>query len=196
MEAEKLSETITKAGSGEKNPHIIKALIISLFAVALSFAGLGSSEELKTLSADNIIESNFQTISEFRALKQTLLQVSIDQLEINFGTKPSLTQNEKNNLEKIISSLKKEIALSESNKETQDGKKEIELKLKEIQHEKMLAKVKNKSFEYGEALLQIAIVLISTSIISSIGGLMLGGGLIGAFGILAVLNGFFLFFGV
>ena len=52
MEAEKLSETITKTGDGEKNPHIIKAFFISIFAVALSFSGLGSSDELKTISAD------------------------------------------------------------------------------------------------------------------------------------------------
>lgn len=194
MEAEKLSETITKTGGDGRNPHVIKALIISLFAVALSFAGLGGSEELKTISADNIIESNLQTISEFRSLRQSLLQIGIDQLEINLASKSTLTSAEKNNLVKIISGLKKEILLSESNADAQDGKKEIELKLKKNQAEKALAKAKNKSFEYGEALLQIAIVLVSTSIISSIGGLMLGGSLIGAFGLLAVLNGFFLIF--
>ena len=80
------------------------------------------------------------------------------------------------------------------NEDKKDGKKEIEFKLSKVQHEKNLAKAKNKSFEYGEALLQIAIILVSTSIISAIGGLLLGGVLIGGFGIAAVLNGFFLFF--
>ncbi len=81
----------------------------------------------------------------------------------------------------------------ESNADTQDGKKEVELKLSEVQQEKKLARLKHKSFEYGEALLQIAIILVSTSIISSIAGLVLGGIVVGSFGILAVLNGFFLF---
>jgi hypothetical protein len=192
MEAEKLGEIITKTGSGEKNPHIIKAFIISLFAVVLSFAGLGSSEELKTISADNVIESNYQTISEFRSLKQSVLQVTIDQLEINLGMHSSLSSAEKSNINKIIENLKKEIKLSESNIETQDGKKEIGLKLQQVQNEKKISISKNKSFEYGEALLQIAIVLISTSIISSIGGLVLGGTLIGTLGVLAVANGYFL----
>jgi hypothetical protein len=194
METEKLAEDITKTGKGEKNSHVIKALTISLFAVALSFSGLGSSEEFKTISADSIIESNYQTINEFRNLKKSLLQASIDQLEVNLGSRSSLTADEKNNLVIIISNLKKEIQLSESNADKQDGKKEIRLKLLEVQQEKMLAKAKNKSFEYGEALLQIAIILISTSIVSSIGGLMLGGALIGVCGIIAVANGFFLFF--
>lgn len=194
MEAEKLSETITKTGEDEKKSNVIKALTISLFAVALSFAGLGSSDEIKTISADNIIESNYQTINEFRSLKQSILQANIDQLELSLGSRSSLTTAERSNLVRIISSLKKEIQLSESNADKQDGKKEIELKLLELQHEKKLSKAKNKSFEYGEAFLQIAIILISTSIVSSIGGLMLGGTLIGAFGIIAVANGFFLFF--
>lgn len=193
METEKLAEDITKTGEGEKNSHVIKALTISLFAVALSFSGLGSSEEFKTISADSIIESNYQTINEFRNLKKLLLQASIDQLEVNLGSRSSLTADEKNNLVIIISNLKKEIQLSESNTDKQDGKKEIRLKLLEVQQEKMLAKAKNKSFEYGEALLQIAIIFISTSIVSSISGLMLGGTLIGVFGIIAVANGFFLF---
>ena len=33
MEAEKTSEEIIKVGNGEKNPHAVKAFIISLFAV-------------------------------------------------------------------------------------------------------------------------------------------------------------------
>lgn len=194
MEADKIAEDITKTGEVEKNPHVIKALTISFFALALSISGLGSSDESKTISTDSIIESNYQTINEFRTLKQSLLQVGIEQLELNLVSRSILTADEKNNLVEVISNLKNEIQLSESNADKQDGKKEIGIKLLEVQHSKLLAKAKNESFEYGEALLQIAIILISTSIVSSISGLMLGGALIGACGIIAVANGFLLFF--
>lgn len=194
MEAEKTSEEIIKTGDGEKSPHAIKALIISLFALVLSLAGFGGGEELKIMASSNIIESNYQTISEFRSLRQSLLQDSIEQMEIGLWNNSSTTSVEKSNLDKIIASKKKEIQRLESNADKQDGKIELELKLSKIQHEKKQAQSKNKSFEYGEALLQIAIILVSTSIISSIAGLMLGGVLIGAFGMLGVLNGFLLFF--
>jgi hypothetical protein len=194
MEAEKTSEDIIKTGGGEKSPHAVKALIISLFALVLSLAGLGGGEELKIISSSNMIDSNYQTIAEFRLLRQSILEDSIEQMEMGLWRNSSLTSVEKNNVEKIIESKKKDIQLLESNADKQDGKKELELKLSKIRHEKKLAQSKNNSFEYGEALLQIAIILVSTSIISSIVGLMLGGMLIGAFGILAVLNGFFLFF--
>ena len=194
MEVEKTSEAIIKVGDGEKNPHAIKALTISLFALVLSLAGLGGAEELKIMSASNIIESNYQTVTEFRSLRQSLLQDSIEQLEIHFGANSPLTVIEKNNLEKIIANKKTEMQLLESNVDKKDGKKEVEVKLSNAQHEKNIAKAKNKSFEYGEALLQIGIILVSTSIISAVGGLLLGGGLVGSFGIAAVLNGFFLFF--
>jgi hypothetical protein len=194
MEAEKTSETIIKVGDGEKNPHAIKALMISLFALVLSLAGLGGAEEMKIIAAGNIIESNYQTMTEFRSLRQSLLQDSIEQLEIHLSASSSLTVIEKNNLEKIVANKKTEMRLLDSNIDKKDGKKEIEFKLSKVQHEKKLAKAKNKSFEYGVALLQIAIILVSTSIISAIGGLLFGGFLVGSFGIAAVLNGFFLFF--
>jgi hypothetical protein len=194
MEAEKTSEEIIKTGGGEKSPHAIKALTISLFALVLSLAGLGGGEELKIMASSNIIESNYQTISEFRSLRQSLLQDSIEQMEISLWKSSSLTSVEKNNLEKIIASKKKDIQRLESNVDKQDGRIELESKLSKLQYEKTRAQSKNKSFEYGEALLQIAIILVSTSIISSIAGLMFGGVLIGAFGMLAVLNGFLLFF--
>ena len=109
METDKITEDITKAGEGEKNPHVIKAIAISFFALALSISGLGSSDEFKTISADNIIESNYQTVIEFRNLKQTLLQVGVEQLEFNLGSRSSLTADEKNNLVKVILNLKNEI---------------------------------------------------------------------------------------
>ena len=95
MEAEKTSEEIIKVGNGEKNPHAVKAFIISLFALVLSLAGFGGAEELKIMSESNIIESNYQTVAEFRSLRQSVLQDSIDQLEINLGANSSLTAVEK-----------------------------------------------------------------------------------------------------
>ena len=193
MEAEKTSEEIIKSGGGEKSPHAVKALFISLFALVLSLASLGAGEELKIMAASNVIEANYQTITEFRILRQSLLQDTIEQMEISSWSNTSLSSDKKNELEKLIASKKKDIQLLESNADTQDGKKEVELKLSEVQQEKKLARLKHKSFEYGEAFLQIAIILVSTSIISSIAGLVLGGIVVGSFGILAVLNGFFLF---
>lgn len=73
MEVEKTSEAIIKVGDGEKNPHAIKALTISFFALVLSLAGFGGAEELKIMSASNIIESNYQTMTEFRSLRRSLL---------------------------------------------------------------------------------------------------------------------------
>ena len=193
MEAEKTSEEIIKSGGGEKSPHAVKALFISLFALVLSLASLGAGEELKIMAASNVIEANYQTITEFRILRQSLLQDTIEQMEISSWSNTSLSSDKKNELEKLIANKKKDIQLLESNEDTQDGKKEVGLKLSEVQQEKKLARLKHKSFEYGEALLQIAIILVSTSIISSIAGLVLGGVVVGSFGILAVLNGFFLF---
>jgi hypothetical protein len=49
-------------------------------------------------------------------------------------------------------------------------------------------------FDYGEGMLQIAIVLLSVSIIGSIPALFLAGGVLGFLGLLSTINGFFLLF--
>jgi hypothetical protein len=49
-------------------------------------------------------------------------------------------------------------------------------------------------FDYAEGMLQIAIVLLSVSILGSIPALFVVGTLLGIFGTLSTLNGFFLLF--
>ncbi len=107
MEAEKTSEEIIKSGGGEKSPHAVKALFISLFALVLSLASLGAGEELKIMAASNVIEANYQTITEFRILRQSLLQDTIEQMEISSWSNTSLSSDKKNELEKLIASKKK-----------------------------------------------------------------------------------------
>jgi hypothetical protein len=48
-------------------------------------------------------------------------------------------------------------------------------------------------FDYAEGMLQIAIVLLSVSMIGAIPALFYVGGLLGSLGFLATVNGFFLF---
>jgi len=95
MEAEKTSEEIIKSGGGEKSPHAVKALFISLFALVLSLASLGAGEELKIMAASNVIEANYQTITEFRILRQSLLQDTIEQMEISSWSNTSLSSDKK-----------------------------------------------------------------------------------------------------
>ena len=62
----------------------------------------------------------------------------------------------------------------------------------EVQRDR--AMLKDPFFDYGQALLQVAIVLASIAIITGGTSLLVLSGLLAALGIVSTLNGFFLFF--
>ena len=80
----------------------------------------------------------------------------------------------------------------ETEPETGEGKKELVAKAKEYEAKRDRALKQDPYFDYAEALLQIAIVLISVSIVSEVVWLSLFGGAIGILGTLLMVNGFLL----
>ena len=67
-------------------------------------------------------------------------------------------------------------------------------KAKEFEHERDLALKKDPWFDYAEGLLQLAIVLTSVAIITGRQSMAYVSFVLGIFGTLCTLNGFFLFF--
>lgn len=93
--------------------------------------------------------------------------------------------------EKLESTLKK---MAEEENRYATEKKEIEREAKKLEHERDVNRSKEPYFEYGEVLLQIAIVMASISILSGsrpIFYFALAGAILGGF---FSLNGFLLIF--
>lgn len=83
-----------------------------------------------------------------------------------------------------------------SDPETGEGLKELLVKGKSFEAQRDLAMRKDRYFDYGLALLQIAIVLASVSIITGGTSLLVLSLLISAVGIVSTLNGFTLVYTV
>jgi hypothetical protein len=84
------------------------------------------------------------------------LRLEIDLIERGSGIKPEVK-------ERVEALLKK---TSEEESRYNAEKKEIEKEAKKLEHERDLYRGKDPYFEYGEVLLQIAIVIASISILS------------------------------
>ena len=82
----------------------------------------------------------------------------------------------------------------ESEPETREGKKELMVRAKEHEELRDLAMRRDPWFDYAEGGLQIAIVLLSVSILASLPALYFTGLALGLVGTLFSANGFFLFF--
>ena len=79
-------------------------------------------------------------------------------------------------------------------RENKEGKKELMARAKAHEATRDHAMLQDPWFDYAEGALQIAIVLLSVSIVASMPILYWAGTLLGALGFVSTVNGYFLFF--
>ncbi len=168
------------------------AVAIAFFAMVLAICGLGGSNAGKEAVNNNVLASNFFSFYQAKNMRQTALIVAADEIELDRLANSALPEASKQALQKKLAEYKATIARYESEPSTNEGKKELLVRAKE--HEKLRdhALKQDPYFDYAEALLQIAIVLISVSIIASLPWLAFFGGGVGLLGVLLTINGFWL----
>jgi hypothetical protein len=191
MEAQESSELVEDA-IGDKS-KTRTALTISVFAMVLAFASLGGSNAAKESMHENIQASNAYAFYQAKNIRQTSLKIAVSDLELQLLQQPGMPAAAKEATEKKITDYKKTADRYESEPETREGKKELMIKAKEHEAVRDHALRQDPWFDYGEGMLQIAIVLLSVSMIGAIPAMFYVGTFLGSLGFLATLNGFFLF---
>jgi len=197
MNPEKAADTVEK--ESEFKPHVKKAITISILAMVLAFTTLGSSKTTKLVSVGNIQISNTNTLYEFRILRQLVMGASVDILggeldSLEIGQDKLLKSKRLKTVQETIDRYQQEIANLESDSRRDDNKQDLQLQLNELKTQVQVAKNKNEWFENAEVILQIAIVLVSASIVAAGTVLFWSGITLGVIGFLITLNGFFLLF--
>jgi nitroreductase len=84
----------------------------------------------------------------------------------------------------------------ESDPKEGDGKKELMAKARSFESDRARAQRKDPYFDFAEALIQIAIVLASVTIITGARALLAGSIGLGVIGALLMVNGFMLWFSI
>ena len=192
MEAHETSELIEAQG-GDKSKNRT-ALTISIFAMVLAVASLGGSNAMKEANHENILAANTYSFYQAKTIRQTSLKIAATDLEIKLLSTPALPESTKEVIQKRIDGYKKTIDRYESEPDTKEGKKELLARAKEHENTRDRAMRQDPWFDYAEGMLQIAIVLLSVSILGSIPALFVVGSSLGLLGTLSALNGFFLLF--
>jgi hypothetical protein len=191
VEAQESSELVEDA-IGDKS-KTRTALTISVFAMVLAFASLGGSNAAKESMHENIQASNAYAFYQAKNIRQTAMKIAAGDLELQLLQQPGMPAAAKEASEKKIADYKKTADRYESEPETREGKKELMMKAKEHEVARDHALRQDPWFDYAEGMLQIAIVLLSVSMIGAIPAMFYVGALLGSLGFLATLNGFFLF---
>ena len=171
------------------------ALTISIFAMVLAITSLGGSNAGKDITQENILAANTYAFYQAKSIRQTTLKVAAADMELQLLREPAMNTAAKEATQKKIDDYKKTIDRYESEPDTKEGKKELMVRAKEHEAVRDHAIRQDPWFDYAEGGLQIAIVLLSVSIIGSIPALYFAGLGLGLLGAVSALNGFLLFYG-
>lgn len=172
------------------------AVTIAILAMILAITGLGGSNAGKEAVNNNVLASNYWNFFQAKNMRQTSFALAADQLELRLAQNdPALSPEAQAALKAKAEAeaYRKTVARYESEPDTREGKKELIVRAKEHEALRDHALKQDPYFDYAEALLQIAIVLISVAIVADLVWLSFVGGALGLIGALLTLNGFYLF---
>jgi len=165
------------------------ALTTAIFAVVLAVTSLGGSHAMKEMLLAQQQSSDQWSFYQAKVIREHLyrnqkLRLEIDLIERGSGMKPKVKER--------VEGLLKKTAEEEARYNAE--KKEIEKEARELEHERDVNRNKDPYFEYGEVLLQIAIVMASVSILSGSRPVYYFAIISACLGTLSSLNGFLMVF--
>jgi uncharacterized protein DUF4337 len=166
------------------------AVSIAILAMLLAITGLGGANAGKEATNNNIYAANQYAFYQAKNIRQTDYNLAADAIELAFLQEGSLNPEARTALKAKAEAYRKTAARYESEPETKEGKKELMVRAKDYESKRDYALKQDPYFDYAEALLQIAIVLISVSIVATLPWLAILGGIVGATGGLLMVNGY------
>jgi len=175
------------------------AVYIGVLAVILAICAMGGGNATKDATLNNIEAANVWAFFQAKNMRRQVLRVQADDLALRLKTETDLTPDARAAIEAKIADYRNQDAIlttgdPDKPAAEREGLDQLFEKGKRLDAVRDTAIRRDPYFDYGEALLQIAIVLASISIITK-GGLLLGvSGILGVAGALLTLNGFTLAF--
>jgi hypothetical protein len=150
------------------------ALLISVLALVLALSEtLGKSAQTSALGY-NIEASNLWAFFQAKTIRQTTLRAAAEQVEV-------LSESEK--AKKQIDTWRKTAARYQDEPDTGEGRNQLAARAKEAEKKRDLSLARYHHYEMSSAAVQIAIVLASASIITTMPALFWAAGALGVVGI-------------
>jgi hypothetical protein len=172
------------------------AIYISVLAVMLAIAATGSNDAMKSAQQAGFQGNDHYAYYQSKYIRQSQLKLANDQLQLKIDETPnveSLPEAARKFIQTKKAEYDKEIQKLET--DGRHGKTELLAMAESCDNQRKLALAQHPFYDYSMAMLQIAIVLASASIIMGTPFLLYGSFGVGAFAVLLVLNGYTLFYG-
>jgi len=163
---------------------------IGVLAVLLAICNVGGANATKEATHANIAAANTWAFFQAKNIRRNSIGLAADDLELMLAAQPAMPADVKKRFDEKIKSYRAQYQALTTDPAKQEGLDELFVKGKLLEMERDVALRKDPYFDWGQALLQIAIVLASVHlIVGNLALLGLSGGL-GALGVLLMINGF------
>ena len=198
METTEIAEKIEEAHGGHSAAEDARfrrltGIYLGVVAMLLAITSLGGSNATKVMLSANIQASDTYGFYQSRNIRQTIYQITAEELEAQLLAQPEMPQAAKAKLEEAIKRYHARVERYESDPATGEGKKELLAKAKDLEAKRDHAAERDPNFDFAEALFQIAIVLGSVSIVAASRALVKLSGGLAVVASLLMINGYFLF---
>ena len=164
------------------------ALTTAIYAVVLAIASLGGNNATKEMLLAQQQASDLWAFYQAKAIREHQYRAQKQRLEVDLAERgPAMKPEGRKKFEALMTNF------AEEEKRYNAEKKEIEKDAKKLEHERDVNRTKDPYFDFAEALLQIAIVMSSISILSTSRSTFIFSLLLAVIGVLLTLNGYILF---
>jgi Domain of unknown function (DUF4337) len=169
-------------------------IYIGCLAVALAICALGGGNAAKDATLKNIDATNTWNFFQAKNQRRISLELATDDLDLQLKTAAGLTPEARQLITDKITSRRADIARLKSEPASNEGMDQLMVKAKGLEKERDDAMKRDPYFDYGQAFLQIAIVVASVALIMSGNMLLIMSAVCAAIGTLCTFNGFTLLF--
>ncbi len=192
MAWDKLSDDAARENKEARDKWI--GIYIGVIAVALAVCALGGGNAAKDATLRNIDATNTWNFFQAKNQRRINLQLITDDLEMSLKTSPGLSPEARQLITETVAARRTDVARLKSEPATGEGMDQLMAKAKGLEKERDEALKRDPYFDYGQAFLQIAIVVASVALIASGNMLLIMSALCAAIGALCTFNGFTMLF--
>ncbi len=187
-------DDLAKDGAIVSNRDKYIGVYIGILAVLLAICSMGGNNATNDANFLNIQASNTWAFFQAKNARRQAYKLQADDLELRLATDAGLSEDNRKRITDRVSDYRAQEKKLTSDPQRQEGLDELFVKGKELEKGRDTALARGPYFDYGGALLQIAIVLASIAIIAGGNFLLIASVMIGILGVVATAGGFTLAF--
>ncbi len=170
------------------------AIFISALAVVLAITSMGGGNATKDMMHASIVVNDTYAFYQAKNIRQNEMRLAADQLKALKAATPQLAPETSAWIDERVKTYLATADKYESEPKTGDGKRELLAKAREYEAVRDHAGEQDPFFDYAEALIQIAIVLASASLVGGRRWVLYLAYFFAGIGVLLTLNAFLLVF--